>query len=166
MMKDLPGPLPLTADEMPIEPPHDDPTDPEIEHLRYVDADGATFIIASENGCVSIQVSGGHDSYDDGEGCEGCDDCIETVALYACDIPTIIEGLQLALQHAALTGEYGKAGTIEGDIVEQRAEQQAVVMEKGLSRVAEGLVRHEQRGQLCNMETGEHVIPHRGCILR
>ncbi|ASR84720.1 hypothetical protein FDI26_gp45 [Arthrobacter phage Beans] len=142
MMKDLPGPLPLTADEMPIEEP-EETTDPEIEHLRYVDADGATFIIASEGGVVSVQVSGGHDSYDDGEGCEGCDDCIETVALYACDIPTIIEGLQLALQHAALTGEYGKAGTIEGDVVVEPAP----------------LNVHRCVGD-------HHVIPHRGCILR
>ncbi|ASR80676.1 hypothetical protein FDI41_gp45 [Arthrobacter phage Piccoletto] len=136
MMKDLPGPLPLTADEMPIEEP-EETTDPEIEHLKFVDADGATFVIESENGCVTIQVSGGHTEYGDDIPCEGCDDCIETVALYAADIPTIIEGLQLALQHAALTGEYGKAGTIEGEVI-----------------IADR----------CTPDG--HVIPHRGCILR
>ncbi|UVK62297.1 hypothetical protein SEA_NATHANVAAG_45 [Arthrobacter phage NathanVaag] len=163
-MKDLPGPLPLTADEMPVEPLYEEPTDTEIEHLKFVDSDGATFIIESENGCVTIQASGGHDSYGDGEPCQGCDDCIETVALYACDIPTIIEGLQLALQHAALTGEYGKAGTIEG-----------VIADEPLSAVEQASRNNEARWRSVNEPAplnvhrcvgDHHVIPHVGCILR
>ncbi|ASR78147.1 hypothetical protein SEA_FRANZY_45 [Arthrobacter phage Franzy] len=170
MMKDLPGPAPLTDDEMPIEPPADEPTGPEIRHMQYVDADGATFVIESEGGVVSVQVWGGHNSYDDGEACQGCDDCIETVALYACDIPTIIEGLQLALQHAALTGEYGKAGTVEGELIaDQPLDPQWREQLQQARRNNEARWRSVNEPAPLNAHRcigDHHVIPHVGCILR
>ncbi|QED11159.1 hypothetical protein SEA_ZARTROSA_47 [Arthrobacter phage Zartrosa] len=65
----------------------------------------------------------------------------DEVNIYAKDADKLITGLQRALMHAAQTGEYDN---------------------KHVNVASED----KQPGQLCNMETGEHVIPHRGCILR
>ncbi|ALY10315.1 hypothetical protein SONNY_47 [Arthrobacter phage Sonny] len=131
----------------------------ETEHARFTDSEGVEYVIESEEGVLSITEH------------EPIADEIVTVAFFVADLPKVIDAMQAALQHAALTGDYGTREIISGqcvdlsgvELVEERAEQQRAVMQKGLSQIRDGLARH---GERCDLVAGTHVIPHVGCILR
>ncbi|ASR80600.1 hypothetical protein SEA_JORDAN_47 [Arthrobacter phage Jordan] len=129
----------------------------EVRHAEFEDAEGVTYTVETERGVISIQESGGHNETYEGDSCQGCVDCIETIAIWPQDVPKLIAGLQAAVQHAAMTGEYNAAA---GDEILRVPIRRSAVTNRYVTS------DDKQSGQLCNMETGEHVIPHRGCILR
>ena len=68
------------------------------EHVRFEDDEGDIFVVSSSGGVVTIS-SDRDDS----------DEAYDEINIYPQDVPKLIEGLQAALQHAALTGDYNAA---------------------------------------------------------
>ena len=132
----------------------------ETEHARFKDSEGVEYVIESEEGVLSITEH------------EPIADEIVTVAFFVADLPKVIDAMQAALQHAALTGDYGTREIISGqcvdlsgiELVEERAQQQEITVTKAMNHIAAGLIRRsaltnryvtsedKQPGQLCNMQ--------------